>query len=434
MKFQVRQNELEKALNRIKTSKALGRPEEENFSSILIQAKKENEKNKIFFISSNTSAWASSVISQEYFETISGDDHEKYFSIEEEGEVFVDGHTLINIINAYPQGININFEVKTDKSKDGSEIIRNLVTSFSQKMPNGKNQKRTNKYLIKEPSYFSAQPPQEERKEIKVSCKKFEDAILSVEFASSTDEKHRQLWGCFVEIHDDGDVSACATDKSKICWYDTEGLDRPDSEKAFKINPIKTTLVAAIKSLDSSKELTIKSGEKFIILQQDDQWHGIPTINVISEASDSDFKWREISKNISDLQEVTFKIPRKTLAECVKTSTATLGSKYGMKINFNSEQKKVNFSVQKIEGGGIVNSDELEMELDDSQIIGETNTSIFLTIDSLKEVVTRYSSEDILVRLKDNDTPIEFISEKNNFRYITATVDPPVFSQINSGE
>jgi len=431
MKFHVRQNELAKALNRLKVSKAIGKPEEEEFSTMLIQAKKENGKNVLKFTVTNTTAWASTSISQDYFEGLVGDDHNKLFDVEEEGELFVDGHPLINLINAYPESINVNFTVQSSKNSDGKDEAKNLITSFSQKLSNGKTQKRTNQYLIKSPSYFNANPPDEDRKEVSIGADKLEKAIMAVEFASSMDEKHRQFWGCFLEIYSDS-VACCATDKSKICWFDREGLERDkEKESPFTVSPIKTTLVAAIKALSLDKPVTVRSGSKFIILEQDDQWHAIPSVQFGLDDETEVFDWRTISNNVSDTQEASFTIPRKTLLDCVKTSTATLGGKFGIKIRLNTENKKIIFSVQRIEGGGVVNSDELDLELDDSQVTGDVDITIILTIDSIKEIATRYSSEDVVLRVKDNDFPVEFVSSKDPFRYITATVDPPSFDNSN---
>lgn len=421
MKFHVRQNEIQNALNVIKTSKALGKPDEELFSTIKIETLQENGKNRIRFTATNTIAWASSSLTDEYFEELFGqEDYKEIFNVESYDKVYVDGHTLINVISGYPDNAIIHFDIA--KKKKGDDEISNLVCECSR---NNKREKKKSTFLVKVPSFFQEQPPDENREKTTLPARELIDAAMSVEFASSTDDKDREFWGIFLEIRG-SDVSSCATDKQRICWYDKEGLSRDISGECFKFNPIKPILVAALKGIDSKKELTIERGDKFTILRQDDRWHAIP--NVIKTAQmddDSEFDWRKVAKGVHDAMEASVRIPRKTLKECAKLASSAGGGDFGIRIHFDTKNKKTHFAVEKIEGGGVSCSHEEEIILEDNQFDGEIDETIILAINSISEIANRYNCDQIIFRVKDNQTPIEMLSEKDHFRFITGTVDPP---------
>lgn len=421
MKFHVRQNELQKALNIIKSSRALGKPDEELFSTIKIEAFKEGDKNRIRFTATTTIAWASASINEEHFEELFGDDsYKEIFDVEEYSTVYVDGHTLINVINGYPDNTILHFDV--NKKKKGDDEISNLVCECSR---NNKKEKKKSTFLIKVPSFFQETPPDEDREEVTLPAREFVDSVMSVEFTSSTDDKEREYWGVFIEVYG-AEVAACATDKQRICWYDKEGLARDTDGGCFKLTPIKPMLVAAIKGLDAKKELKIERGEKFTILRQDDRWHAIPNIIKTSQGDeDEEFDWRTISKGVHDAMEASVRIPRKTLKECAKLASSAGGGDFGIRIHFDTNNKTAHFTVEKIEGGGVSCSHEEEIVLEDNQFDGELDETIILGIDSIAEIASRYNCDQVIFRVKDNDTPIEMISEKDHFRFITGTIDPP---------
>ncbi|MCK9273304.1 hypothetical protein M0P65_07230 [Candidatus Gracilibacteria bacterium] len=420
MKFHVRQNEIQQALNIIKTSKALGKQDEELFSIIKIESFQENGKNRVRFTSANTIAWSSSTLNDEYFEELFGnDDYKEFFNVEECSTVFVDGHTLINVISGYPDNTIINFDIK--KKKKGDDEVSNLVCECSR---NNKKEKKKSTFLVKIPSFFQETPPNEKRESITIPAREFVEAVSAVEFASSTDDKQREFWGVFIEIRN-GEVCSCATDKLRICWYDKKGLSRDISGECFKLVPIKATLVAALKGIDLKKDMTIECGEKFTILRQNDRWHAIPNIVKSTQSDGSSFDWRTIAKGIHDAMCASIRIPRKTLRECAKLASSA-GGEFGVRIHFDTKNKKTSFIVEKIEGGGGIScSHEEEILLEDNQFDGEVDEIIILTIDSISEISSRYNCDQVTFRIKNNDIPIEMLSEKDNFRFITGTVDPP---------
>jgi len=412
MKFKIRQNDLKNALNVIKGSKALGKIDEENGSVIRVSSSK--SPNEISFLSSNIGVWAGASIPESLFEGI--DSKDDLFGVDEEGSVFVDGNDFISMMSQYPTGAVIEFEAISGEGD---------AKTFNAKCedPSKKGRTRSSSFLVIDPPYFEENPPEEDREGVKVVPSALSRAVRSVEFMTGQSETETHLWGVQLEIHGEDDISSCASDKARVVWYDKQGYDRSGSSDPKKLNPIKTSFVAAIKGLDQSLPATIKIGERYTIVEQENQWHGVP--NAVVNDGDRLPEWRKLTSTLMENQQYSIEVSRQLLEDFIKTATSSSCGKYGISIHFDTEKEKVNLSINETKSGAVLRSThQVEDSIPATDITGEhLNDGFVLSLDGFKEIVTKYKSDTVLFLIIDCHNAIQIVDENADFRYITSVVD-----------
>ena len=310
----------------------------------------------------------------------------------------------------YPSERIVNFTTETVEKGDRTDSFLRVICE------RGKKEKvKKNGFLLKSPDNFEEKPADEEVKHISISAKKIYDAVNSVEFASGSNENEQHLWGVQIEIRN-GEISACATDRERICYYDEIGATHEDS---IQFTPKKVALIASLKNMSLSAKLDLYVGEKRTRICQGNQEHIISNVVFSSDAMPD---WRSLAASISSEDRFSVKIDKDTILDCIKTATLSSGGKFGIKITFNTDEKKITFSIAKVEAGGVIRTDYEESDaMEDFE--GSFNDSIMLTIDSLKDIVSRSSSDVITFRVSDPGKPIEVLNNKDNFRYIASVVE-----------
>lgn len=411
MKFSIRKEELEMALKVIKDSKALSKINDDvGTSSILIEVNAEDQVLKL--ISTNYHVWCIATLDAttfaDYDVELSG-----FFNMEESGEVFIDGFDFINVVSGYPQDSMIHF---TTSQKDGEVETRYLEGIVKTK----RGKKIKNSFMTRTPEFFQKDPPEEERKTYTVPAKALYEAVNAVEFVSGTEDSHKHLWGVQIEIYDD-EVAAMATDKKRICYYDIRGEGRSDLENGVTCVPIKLPLTAALKNMRMADTIEISIGQKKTVLKQEWQTHVLPNVTFSNQKLPD---WREFARKLnSDNERVNINLPKKSIEGCVKRAMLSSGGYYGIKIVINTDEKNVEFSIQKVEESGVIQSKYSETEpLEDEQFSGRMVETVVLTTDNLKDIISKSRSETITFRLKDGTSPMQIVNAEDHFGYIASTV------------
>lgn len=408
MEFSIERPALEKALKIIKNSKSIGRSGEEDSCNLLIRVKK--DPNEIEFLTNNMVNWSCSVINNDVLsKDYNIENMESIFSVEEEGSSFVDVHEFIDIISTYPSNLKINFKtvVKKNKKEDSPE---NIFLEASWKSSDDGERKRKKKFgfLLKSPDYFEQKPQQEEQKSFSINASRLIEAVDHVEFASGTDIKDQYLWGCQLEFQDE-EIDACATNKQRICYYVESGKIKKLSENAHILCPKKIPLVAVLKNLDPSENVDISYGEKGSYLKQYNQWHYIQ--NVIF-THDHMPDWRLIASRIALEERSEIGVRKDFISECLKTASSASNGRYGIKIGFNSEGKRVSFSVETVALGGMVKSTYTE---DESTVFitGDIDRSVVFPLENLRDFLSKVKGDVIVFRIKNEDPSKENESKES---------------------
>jgi len=408
MKCKIPQKQLVAALKTIKTSKALGKFDNDEEICLMISLDKEN--NKVGFIASNIGVWVGSSIESSDF--VKEDNPDEVFEVEEDGEIFVEAREFISLIETFPSDCILQM------SREEKKEIDNFTVSILKSKQEGKKKSISFLSVIK-PKFFETSPPEEKRKRITVSGKEISKAVNSVEFASEVDTSRQHLWGIQVEIFGEKDISACTTDTYRICWYDKEGTSRDGESKT--VTPIKSSFVSALKCLDQKQDVHLDIGDKYTVLSQGGQWHGVP--NAIQVGEDAMPEWRAIASSLKRRCRKHVDVPRKALLDCLKTATLTAGGRYGLRINFNSKEKHIVISVDSIGENCAVSSYMSETEpLDDECFSGEIEDSVTFRAEHLKEIVGKFGSDSIRFHLQGSDQTVMITDENEDFQYISSVV------------
>lgn len=411
MKFGIRKEELEMALKVIKDSKALSKINDDvGTSSILIEVDAENKA--LTLTATNYHVWCIAKLDSSVFEDYDAE-LSVFFNMEESGEVFVDGFDFISVVSGYPQDSFINF---TTSQKDGEVETRYLEGIVETK----RGKKIRNSFMTRNPEYFQKDPPSEERTVHTVPAKALYEAVNAVEFVSGTEDSYKHLWGVQIEIYDD-EVAAMATDKKRICYYDVRGENRSDLDKGIECVPIKLPLTAALKNLRMADEIEVHIGQKKTILKQEWQTHVLPNIMFSNQKLPD---WREFAKKLNDDEtRVNINLPKKSIEGCVKRAMLSSGGYYGIKIVVDTDSKQVEFSIQKVEESGVIQSKYSETEpLEEEQFSGRMVETVVLTTDNLKDIISKSKSETITFRIKDAASPMQIVNAEDHFGYIASTV------------
>ena len=414
MEFIVRKEEIENGLKVIKDSKALTKSMDDGVSSLLIEVDKESQTLKL--ISSNYHVWCIIDINKDMFKSYEdeGISYEDFFLINESGSVFVDGNEFINVILGYPQSAVIKF---TSEQKDSS-VSTFYLEAFTETK---RGKKIRNSFLIRTPQFFEKDPPQEDNKKVTISTEKIVKAVNAVEFVSGTNEKFKHLWGVQVEINN-SNITAMSTDKKRICYFNPKVEGEYNPEDTITFTPIKSPLVSALKSLDNNKDVDIYIGERKTILKQEWQMHVLP--NVLFTEDQTLPNWRGfVSKFNGEEDRVSVKTSKASIEGCVKRALLSSGGCLGIKIDFDTNNKQIEFSVQKVEESGLVQGKYSETEpLEEGQYSGELVQTVVISIDNLKDIISRSKSEIIDFRVKDSVSPVFILNTEEDFGYITSTI------------
>jgi len=404
MKFKTSSKELKSTLSVIKSSTSLSNSDKggdisEDWNLLKIVA--HSESGKVDFFSTNIGVWSGSTLDAE---------------VEESGEVFIDGPQFIKIIDTFDKESFLDFSAEKDKDKKETNLIC--------KTKNPKNNKwiqKTGFLTVTSVGPFDENPPDEKREKITVSADELIKAVNAVEFSSDTNIIRQYLWGVQVEIFGKDDIAACATDKIRICWYDKKGADR-DTEKAIIFIPIKSSFVSALKSINPKEDVDLEIGNKYTIIRQNEKWHGVP--NTVQTDTDKMPVWREIAKKLEQDLKTFFKISKKELEDCVRSALVSPCGKFGVKIGLSSKKKMIKLAIDSIEDGGIIKTSvEAGGKLDDDKISGEEIEGKFtLTIESLRDILSRCKSDEISIKIKDLNSPVIILDENEDFQYISSVV------------
>jgi len=419
MRFEVRKKELEDALEVVKFSKALDSPKEEIQTSILVKCKKENGNDSISFTAADGGFWASSSINQS-----DSNQGSEIIKVYEDGSAHVDGRSFIEIISQIPEDKLIKFNlVKKENGKD----------SFLQSQFDIKKNKDEYElgFILRDPQHFDEFPPAEEREDpVSINAKQLQEAVNSVEFATSEDERKQGLWGCQIEIYktknNDKKIATCGTDKARMCWYDEGTSNLGDPLIIFY--PIKAGFLSALKSLDASQDVVIESGEnaRHTILKQKNQWHAVP--NVVSAEDMPD--WRVLTNQIENSQKALVKLEKGPMILCINIAEKATGGKFGISIDINTsdKEKQAFFSLNRIESGSRIKLYmKRKLTLDKSEFSGEDiKETVILSIDSLKDIIRRYSGNKVVFGISGSTAPIEILGDNKDqkFKYITSVIQP----------
>jgi len=408
MKCKIPQKQLVEALKVIKTSKALGKFD--NDEEICIKISFNKEDNKVEFMASNIGVWVCSSVKYSDFSKEKNSD--ELFGVEESGEVFIEAREFISLIETFHKDNILIMEI--DESGD----VNRFTASSSD--PSKKGKKKTVSFLsIFKPKFFETSPPDEKRKRVMVSGSAILEAVKSVEFASETDVSRMHLWGIQVEIFGEDDIATCSTDTYRICWFDKTGTSR--KEDPTMVTPIKSSFLSALKCIDSKRGVNIDIGEKYTILSQEGQWHGIP--NAIQIGKDSMPEWRSIADSLKHRCRKYVDIPRLPLQDCLKTATLTSGGRYGLRICFNSEKSNVFMSADNIEDDYSISSYMSETEPLDAKCFSEDiECSVTFRAEHLKEIIGKFKSDSVRFYLQDTDQTVIVVDENEDFQYISSVV------------
>jgi len=408
MKFKVRQEELVEALNVIKNSKSFGKSSKGEVQSLFIKV----ENDKITFAAMNLLVWVKSFIFESDYDDVSNKD--ECFSVESNGSIFVNGEEFVNLTNTYQKGSILDIEL--NKDENGNKYLTVICSNLKKK-----GRKKTSKFLSVDPEYFEENPPEEERESVFVSTGFLKKAVESVEFASSSNDDTQHLGGVQVEIYGDSDISAFATDRTKICWYDSKGYDRKE-EYINVFNPVKASFVSALKTLKDSEETVINIGKRYTILEQKHAIHGVPNVVIDDDEKESMPDWRKIASSQNDSFKTIVKLPLDFILNCIKTANSTSCSKYGLRIHFDSKEQSVVVSFNTIEDGSVqgVLYEEVEPLPDGSFEGEEIDGDIVIILDNIKDIMTKYSGENVIFKITDCfGTPIQIESAGESFKLIT---------------
>lgn len=411
MKFSIRKEELEMALKVIKDSKALSKINDDiGTSSIMIEVDSENKV--LTLTSTNYHVWCIAKLDSSVFADYDAE-LSTFFNMEESGEVFVDGFDFINVISGYPQDSLIHFSTS---QKNGDVETRYLEGVVETK----RGKKIKNSFMTRTPEFFQKDPPVEERQVHTVPAKALYEAVNAVEFVSGTEDGHKHLWGVQIEIYED-EIAAMATDKKRICYYDIRGENRSDLDKGVHCVPIKLPLTSALKNLRMADTIDIHVGQKKTVLKQGWQTHVLPNVTFSNQKLPD---WREFAKKLnSDESRVNINLPKKSIDGCVKRAMLSSGGYYGIKIVVDTDSKQVEFSIQKVEESGIIQSKYSETEpLEEEQFSGRMVETVVLTTDNLKDIISKSKSDTITFRIKDAASPMQIMNNEDHFGYIASTV------------
>jgi len=394
MKFSIVKKELKKYLDNIKKSRAFSKTDDYVVLKIVVK------DGSVDFICSNIGIWACSSIVDNV-------------EIESDGEVYVDGTNFINIVETYPQDAMLVFS--EEKEKDGK--VRLLLQYTDRK------QEKQSAFLLITPDYFEDAPPNEDQKEVVVDTKSFVQAAKAVGFASSSHELERWMWGALIEVYDTDDISAFATDRSRIAWYDPKGFDYKRDKEFRLLNPIYPCLYPVLDCLDIKKDTQITYGENYTILKQDSQWHAIP--NAIESRNEDDVlpDWRVLHKHLLEAIQTKISINKKALLQCIKTASYTSCKKYGLRFFIDTDNKEIVLAVDSTEVGGILKSYHKEKyTIDDNDISGEAfKGEIMMSVNSLKEDIEQINSDKITFCLIDDNSPMIIHGDESEHLKIIAT-------------
>jgi DNA polymerase III sliding clamp (beta) subunit (PCNA family) len=417
MKFKVRQNELINALKIIKNSKAFTRSDDENSSNLLIKANKES--NQVEFIASNLEIWAGAFLNEKIFSK--EEDIKSLFSVDGDGKVFVNIYEFIDVMYTYPPNFIIEFE--TIEKMGGKEKKSKLLYLEASCVKGKKKTKKTG-FLFREPKIFEETPPEETRENIgNIKVKDLFDAVNSVEFASGADDREKFLWGVQVELYKDG-INAVATDRNRVCYY----MGKTEKEDGITLCPFKAGFYTALKNLLETEPVDFEIGQRRTIIRQKGiQWHSFP--NIVFGEKENMPDWRSLLEKFSQEDRVSIEIPKRVIIQSIDTALSASGGKFGMKMEFDSEAEEIKFSVKKIEIGGVINSmyEETEELLKNKFSFKESDREIkdgiIVSIESLKEIVSRSKGENIIFKVLDNKSPILISNDGNtNLGYICGVI------------
>ena len=413
MKFKVSQEDLLRSISVIKNSKALGKIEDEDGAAILIEAKKHKNDDVLSLTSTNVGIWSGSSIHSGKKEFKDEDDIDLF--IENEGRFFLDGHYFINIINSLPPYGYLEFELNTKEEGEKSHLV------CSWKSKKKKRSKKMRGITEVVPTFFEERPPREHREEVSISTADLCEAVKGVEFASGTEETKQTLWGIQIEVYDDG-IAACATDKTRICWYDKNGYAKREKDPAVFI-PIKPCIVAILGSLNSSSPVHVEIGERYTIIKQNDQWHGLP--NALQSGEDLMPDWREIIEKSIDSCKISVIVDKQILMDSVKAGTGTHCGKFGLRIDFDSENNEMKCSADEIEDGFKLISYGKDIDLlEDGAFSGEPFIDGFtFSIDTLTDILSKYDGDKIEFKIQDKESPVQILCEKSPIGYMATSLD-----------
>lgn len=408
MKCKIPQKQLVAALKVIKNSKALGKIDKDE--EICIRILFDKKENKVEFIASNIGVWVCSSVSISNF--IKSKTPDEIFGVEEEGEIFLEAREFISLMETFPPDAILQMAVEMKKS------VNNFTVSIIKSEKKGKKKSISLLSVIK-PKFFDTSPPDEKRDRISIDGAALIEAVGSVEFASEADPSRQHLWGVQVEIFGNNDIAACTTDTYRICWFDKEGNVRSDNPTV--VTPVKSSLVSALKSLDPKKTIHIDIGEKYSVVSQDDQWHGIP--NAIQMGDDAMPDWRSIAGSLNKRCRKTVDVPRKALLDCLKTATLTSGGRSGLRICFNSKEGHVLISVDSIEDNCEIRSYMSETEpLDADCFNGDIEDSVTFRAEHLKEIVGKFKSDSIRFHIQGTDQAVMITDLNSDVEYISSVI------------
>jgi len=406
MKCFVSKELLVSSLKIIKASKAmdkvnLGKSETNN--EICLKVSFDKDENKIVFLSSNIGVWVSSIILGSSLKI------EEVFAVEESGEIYLESKNFISLIETFPEDSVIQLETLT-----GSTDLNASIYKTDKK---GKTKNIVFPSMIK-PNFFSESPPNEDRKVVKVSANSLVEAINCVEFASDSDPVRQHLWGVNLEIYGHNEIASCSTDTHRLCWFDTKGIDRNSEPIVF--TPIKSSLVSCIKSLDKEKPVIIRIGSRYSVLEQDNQWHGIP--NTMQIGDDVMPAWRSIVKALKGKCNYYVDIPRKGLSDCLKTVSVS-GGKFYAKIIFDYSEENYSVSLNSFDGNSTFKCLIEEKEpLKKENFSCDFKISVSFLTDLLREVVNKYKSDYIRFYLQGDDQSVIIVDEKESYQYLSTVV------------
>ena len=408
MKLKISRDDLCKALSVVKKSRAFGKIEGEETIPLLIRATDED----LSFITTNVGFWSRSKIDKDFFP-----DEEKVedvFSIEKAGEFFVDGTHFIDHIEKYPKGAMITFGEEDRKS--GKSLMVSC-RNFGKK-----GRLKSTGFVAVKAKYFDEDPPKEERKEIEVDPIKLIEAAESVEFVADFRETERHLWGVQLQIFSKEDIASCSANRLKICWFDKEGYDRKDQKPLAIVIPQRSGLSPVLKTLEKGEVCIFEIGNKYTIIRQKHQWHAIP--NAIQTSKDSMPDWRFLAKKIDNLVKATIKIPRSFLIDCIKSSNIATGGEFGIRMDFSTDEQKVNFSLNAVSDATMIKSFHNETEpLDKNNIEGEPfNDGFVITIDDFGEMLNRCTGELVTFRINNSREAVQIVDEEKHVCLISSVV------------
>jgi hypothetical protein len=408
MKFKISRDDLCRALSVVKKSHAFSKMEGEETVPLLIRA----TDKEISFIVTNLGFWSRSKIDKDFFP-----DEEKIkdvFHLETPGEFFVDGVNFIGHMEKYPKGSTVRFSV--EDRKNGKSLMVSC-RDFGKK-----GRVKSTGFVQVKPRYFDEDPPQEKRETIEVDPIKLIEAVEAVEFVAESDETKRCLWGIQLQIFSKEDIASCAANKLKICWFDKKGYDRNKQKPKITAYPLKNGLVPITKTLEKGEVCVFEIGEKNTIIKQKYQWHAVP--NSIQTPKESMPNWRFHAEDKNKKVKTIVKVPRSYLIDCIKSSNLATGGEFGLRMSFDTDENKIDFSLNAVSDATMVKSFHNETEpIDKDNIEGEPfNDSLVLTLDDFGEMLNRCAGEMITFKIINSHEPVQIIDEEKNVNLISSVV------------